>query len=393
MKSQKLESFLLRTTELICDPGFAHFENLLKEPNLFQIVGRTHFERWHSAFWGWLLDPSGSHLLQSYALQCLLYNLFKENTLKPKSHNLNELAKILPLATLTNVDVTPNERNSIEVGVKGVGRFDIFITAEYGMPSHRTGRINLLIEFKIESSVTHEQSRRYANWLHNNHPNDYNFPIYFLPNLSKSTIETTGDDRWFCISYQSLHDGVLASILAHPNLNEKTKPFVVQYIKNLRTPRQGIKMAITEEEKRVAEALYEKYCEVFDAIFETLVANGTLDQGTSDLEPRGRASGRIAVRIGKKVFSDTTVRTLFQQALKYLVDSKQIDKLPLPWGPSTKRHLLSTNPATHPNGRPFFYPVEYKGFVLESHYARARALAVLGQLCEKLNLDYETIKC
>ena len=70
-------------------------------------------------------------------------------------------------------------------------------------------------------------------------------------------------------------------------------------------------MAITEEEKRMAIALYDKYSDVFDSIYDALLSTGTIEYSTSELtHPKTRASGRIAVKIGGKVFSDTMVRTL-----------------------------------------------------------------------------------
>jgi len=393
-KSQRAESFLVRMVELISDPRFVHFENLIREPNIFQIVGRTHYERWHSAFWGWLLDPSGSHLLQHYGVLRLLYQLFQAEVTKPRCHCLDELARLLPAAEFTDFEVLPNERNASEISVSGVGRFDVLVTGTIRLPSGETRRVNVLIELKIEARTDFTQSRKYANWLFETHPDDINLPVYFLPELEESSTLTTGDERWFCVSYQSLHDNLLVPLLEHPNLNAKARPFIVQYVKNLRIPRRGIKMAITEEEKQAALALYERYSEVFDAITDVLVANGTIEQGTSDAEVRGRASGRIAVRIGTNVFSDTTVRLLFEKVLKHIVDDNLVARLPLPWGTSSKRFILTNETeAIHPNGRPFFYPAEYKGYTIETHCDRERAMIILRALCEKLGIEFDQVKC
>ena len=65
-------SFSERLLNLIAEPEFIGFENILSEPNFFKIVGRAHYERWHSAFFGWLLDPGGSHLLSDYVVRRFL---------------------------------------------------------------------------------------------------------------------------------------------------------------------------------------------------------------------------------------------------------------------------------------------------------------------------------
>lgn len=152
-------------------------------------------------------------------------------------------------------------------------------------------------------------------------------------------------------------------------------------------------MAITNEEKRLALALYEKYSDVFDSIYDALVSTGAIDFSTADIgDSKGRATGRIAIKIDKKVFSNETVKLLFEDVLQYIVDKQVILKIPLPWGFSNTRYVLTNeNPPIHPNGKPFFYPITYKGYTIESHYARERSLRVLGYLCDKLELDFEVI--
>ena len=35
---------------LISNPNFIRFNNIINEPNIFKVVGRTHTERWHFNF-------------------------------------------------------------------------------------------------------------------------------------------------------------------------------------------------------------------------------------------------------------------------------------------------------------------------------------------------------
>ena len=84
---------------------------------------------------------------------------------------------------------------------------------------------------------------------------------------------------------------------------------------------------------------------------------------------------------------------LFGKVLKFLVDKAHLQKLPLPWGPTDQRHIVTNEASpTHPSGRPFFYPVKYDGYAIESHYSRERALQVLGELCQKLEISFEVIE-
>ena len=227
-----------------------------------------------------------------------------------------------------------------------------------------------------------------------NHPDDVNLLIHLTPRLLDTSNATAGDERWYCVDYQLLNDKLLLTLLDHPTLNEKVRPFIVQYVKNLKIRYRGIKMAITNEETRMAVALYEKYSDVFDSIYDALVSTGTIEHGTSDLVPdKGRESGRIAIKINGKVFSNDTIGHLIEDVLKYLVDHDLLVKLPMPWGTSNQRYVITNEePAKHPNGRDFFYPVRYKGYAMESHYARDRGIQVLRNLCSKLELEFERIE-
>lgn len=388
------ESFSGRLVRLISEPDFVRFEQLLREPNIFRIVGRSHFERWHSCFWGWLLDPDGSHLLGQYPLVRLLMLLLDRRAVVPQRARANRLLALLPTVSFSDVKVAPNEWVPKERSVKGLGRFDVFLQGGFADRLGNGGRVNVVIEFKIASKPDQRQSRRYADWLLRAHPKDENFLIHVTPSLGRSAVESAGDARWFCLDYQLLNDGLLSAAIQHPNLNPKVQPFILQYMKNLNSRQNGVKLAFTEEERRLALALYEKYADVFDAIYDTLVAAELLEPTPSRARlARGWTRGRIAVRIGGRLFQGGMVAELFERVLRHLVDKGILKKLPLPWGTSVQRFIITNEkPAVHPSGRRFFYPVEYRGYTLETHYDRRRALQVLKELCDALDLSFEAVE-
>ena len=392
--AKRKESFSERLVHLISEPDFLRFENILREPNIFKIVGRSHYERWHSCFWGWLLDPNGTHLLSDYAFRRLLILLSDARTLRPKSKL--GILEHLPVLEFSEVSVFPNENVSTETSVQGVGRFDVFLSAQYtdqlASETGSSGKLNVLFEFKIDSKPSKEQSQKYPDWLLKTHAQDQNLLVYVTPTLCETSQKTVGDERWHCLDYQLLHDRLLVPLLEHPALNEKTKPFILQYVKNLKIRQKGVKMAITDEEKKMALALYEKYSDVFDSIYDALVDSNVIEKSTSGAVPRGRASGRIAVKVGGKVFDGPILGNVFEKVLKFLVDGKHLQSLPLPWGSTNQRYIISneTDPM-HPTGRPFFYPIRYGDYTIESHYDRERGLQVLKELCEKLELPFEVI--
>jgi hypothetical protein len=386
------EPFTQRLLGLVSEPSFIKFINIQTEPNIFRIVGRAHYERWHSAFFGWLLDVQGSHLLGEYALARFLYLLFDEKCLKGNNPHIQTLLKVLPTIHFTSVEVTPNENIPTETSIQGIGRFDVFLTAEYKDKVNEIRRLNIVFELKIDSPTRSDQSAKYADWLNQHHPDDVNLLIYLVPKMLSDSAATVGDDRWFCMDYQLVNDKLLLPILDHPNLNDKVKPFTIQYIKNLNFRYRGVKMAITSEEKRLALDLYEKYSDVLDSIYDALQSEGVIDYTTSDM-PKGRASGELAVKINNQIFKRSTLRELLKDVLIYIVDNDYVVRLPMPWGNSTKRFTITNqSPPTHPNGKPFFYAESYRGYTLETHYARDRGLKVLDDLCQKLELHFEVIE-
>jgi len=386
-------SFTVRVNGLISDPAFHKYAAITGEPNIFSIVGQSRYERWHSAFWGWLLDPNGSHGIGDYALSRMLLALFTERSVKPKSWSAMQDAA-LARVDFDGIEVRPNEYNHAEV-IIDVGKLDIYITGKVTYGDGNSKGLNIIIEMKVDTKTRSDQSKKYADWLMTNHPGDTNLLVYVLPSreMGSTPDSTVGDSRWFCIDFQTLHDEVLLPILDHHGLDPKVKPFVIQYVGNLRIPYKGSKMAMTEEEKRLARALYDKYSDVFDSLSEALRSEGIEFEVEPSDGPSTRGAGRIAVKIEGKLVEGNSVGELFKACLKYLVDSGAVKKMALPWGTGTKRYFIAKGPnPQHPNGRDFFAPVEYENYVLESHMDRARSIKVLEDLCNHLEVSFALVE-
>jgi hypothetical protein len=67
-----MPSIVFDLAKLASDATFQRFSTLQGQPNIFRAIGRTHTETWHSAFLAWLLDPEGSHQLQTFPLKRFL---------------------------------------------------------------------------------------------------------------------------------------------------------------------------------------------------------------------------------------------------------------------------------------------------------------------------------
>jgi len=55
--------------------------------------------------------------------------LIDKDCRKPEKHINQVLLNILATGIFTDIEVTPNENISKETSINGVGRFDVFITA------------------------------------------------------------------------------------------------------------------------------------------------------------------------------------------------------------------------------------------------------------------------
>src|SRR5947209_5566009 len=143
---------------LIHDPQFAEFELEQEAPSIFNAVGRTHTETWHSALLGWLLDPNSSHQLGSFPLTRLILLLGIQDTLKVEERGV-DLNELLAKGDFSKTRVRPNEREPIEVTVGRV-RFDVFadnITLE----SYK--EIQVIIEAKVKAPIKHAQCQEYIS--------------------------------------------------------------------------------------------------------------------------------------------------------------------------------------------------------------------------------------
>jgi hypothetical protein len=106
----------------------------------------------------------------------------------------------------------------------------------------------------------------------------------------------------------------------------------------------------------------------------------------------GRSVGTIRVRFDRKELDAPSIPQLYGAVLKALVEDDRISNIEIPWGVGTRRHFIAKGPnPVHPSGRPFFAPVEYRGFVMEAHVNRASGVRYLAEFCRRLGVDFELI--
>jgi hypothetical protein len=196
--------FSQKILELQDDPAFQGIESRLKTANPFRILGTTDRERWHSAFWGWILDPKGSHGLGDFAAKRLLNLGTDENgALRAvrlgRSRGTEQLAwsarrttsvgrLVVPIRDILRFEVqhsvaapSPTSLGS-EVGpllgrerargkLGDQGRFDVLLFLQGEDPDEEIRSplsILVVIEFKVFASYDPDQLEKYSSWLFGN---------------------------------------------------------------------------------------------------------------------------------------------------------------------------------------------------------------------------------
>lgn len=110
-----------------------------------------------------------------------------------------------------------------------------------------------------------------------------------------------------------------------------------------------------------------------------------------------RSAARLPRQRGTTVVVDgvtisaVSVRDLYEQALKVLVDAHEQELAAvLPVRTSSQRYLVAQQD-THPNGRPFVIRVDYRGYYMEAHKDYKNAVSHLKHLVTRLGLSFEDL--
>ena len=112
-------------------------------------------------------------------------------------------------------------------------------------------------------------------------------------------------------------------------------------------------------------------------------------QGITEREPRQRG---ITVEVDGRRNVGSTVKDLYDQVLRLLVDSDQIQRLRpyVPFRTSRVRYLIALNPV-HPRGNKFVSPIQYSGFFMETHKSYATAVSCLSQFLAKAQIKVRVL--
>jgi hypothetical protein len=385
--------------ELLHDPAFVEFELEQESPSIFNAVGRTHTETWHSAFIGWLLDPDGSHGLGLFPLRRFVLVMRQAAALAPYDRGLDLDELLVHERVLTKASVQPSERAPEEKVVENVGRLDIWITG-LAAPSEPSpfSEVRILVEMKVNDSIGIEQCQRYI--AHTKQERAKGFlviPVFIarVERLYKASSELFGDPDWIKIDYQVLYDDLIEPCLQHPGISTFGKSTLAEYVKTLKCWQKGKPpMITTERERKLVEQLREDHELAISALYEILSEEGIEHRPGIPFTPVSAAGAptdqALRVKIGSAVVAGNSVPEFYANILRCLIEGKHLDQVALPIASGSKRYLLSRQPV-HPLGNPFKRPIEVDGFFMETNKSRERAIGDLLQFGSAHNIPISVV--
>lgn len=119
------------------------------------------------------------------------------------------------------------------------------------------------------------------------------------------------------------------------------------------------------------------------------VGEATRDRKRTERSPTSRVPRErgARVQVGDQILEATSVRDLYEQALRFFVEHhKSKLETVVPLRTSKERFLIARDPA-HPGGNPFVVPVQFRGFHMEAHKDYKNAIEHLEKLGERLGLQ------
>jgi hypothetical protein len=337
-----------------------------------------------------------------------------------------ELATIVATESLDTAEVWPSEEAEREFQLpgfqpdieedgstrgrkkpKGAGRPDVYIECALGDGPVRprgTTHFLCLVEEKVGSSIHTGQEKRYPDYLRDNFDKRQRelgelvrgICVYLAPGIDDKipSSDLIGDSRWYAMSFQTLHDHVLVPCLNHEHLQDDMRPLLEHYIRTLRNPVKGEKMAITDEEQEIARAIFRTHKETLLLLAECLSASTSPEE--QKLGERLAAAPGVKPPLvligsdGQQVATGNTVSQLFKAALRYADDAGKLERAAIPYGKGGANYLLNSEPK-HASGKEFYNWTEYdtKGGVrlyIDTNFSRDGGASEIARFLTSIGL-------
>ncbi len=253
-------------------------------------VGRRELS--HSSFLAWLFDSKSNHNLDSFPIMQLLeVVLLRCRRQHSQTIDINVTNAILS-KNISFSHVTVKTEYSVQFKNKR-GRVDLVVDCDTIINDSETKKIRIVIENKVLSSEHDNQTKTYFDFFEKNKSkNELIFYIYLTPQPS---IEMNNKNHPDCdceyfthINYQDILDYILQPSLQRPNLSDRTKFLLTEYIHSLSIPfeddknKKNIIMAISENERKLLTAFWENNETLIIAAMNAIATDSNQDQDIVD---------------------------------------------------------------------------------------------------------------
>lgn len=220
--------------QLLRDPEFDKLGLLLKEPNIFKVLGVEDYEIRHSNFLAWLLDPRESHGLNELFLTRFLQDIFLDD--RTRNFTLLELGSL----DLSHVEVW-REWNNIDVVIY-------------------TDEMVIAIENKVWSGEHSQQLKRYKDIVESQFPDHRKAYVF----LSPYGLESSEGESYVNYSYERINEIIdnIITIREH-QIGDSIKTYLKDYSTIIK---QNIMS--NDQVNEMAKQLYSNHKELFDFIIE-----------------------------------------------------------------------------------------------------------------------------
>ena len=225
MKTEK-NSLAKNVNELLADSRFLYIQEILRQPNLFNILSNATYEIRHSSFLAWLLNPNENHAAGKLFLSKLSALLISDAQNKGQNWSVFR------------------EKNNI----------DIILESE---------KETITIENKTFSKDSPGQLAHYRKTVTSNHPNLKNHFVYLTLHGEKPQ-DPEESNHWTLCSYSSILNELKAILSAHSDvISKKAQIYIKDYIDAVQIYSLKNHQANRNAKEIVADNKY-KLMEIFD---------------------------------------------------------------------------------------------------------------------------------
>jgi len=272
--SKSLSERMLHVRQLLTDPEFLELDRRVRSVGLLAVLGQTYIERWHSAFFAWLLNPDGSHGLGDFPMRRLMVWMASQEIASDDAHRLMPSPALLERADLDVLRIRPNPANQKTTGEQSVSlghssarkkaKFDVFAAMEVRDSSVSSDlapceKVIFICEVKVKAGEGADQTPDYAEWALA--PEYEQARRDFFKNTEEAVEESAKNgteaegtvrtallflrpdektkpsaDQFVSMTYQTMVDEVLAVCLQHPHLSTEGSVLIEAFVNNLATP-------------------------------------------------------------------------------------------------------------------------------------------------------------